>query len=370
MADAIIKIKVRRDTQANWYSANPILLSGEIGFIADAFYYVIGNGSDNFATLSLNPYNLYSSQGYLEDFVGQAIYQQSLIRIAAEQQLQGNIDAEANLRSIADTNLQTVLQNNINNEALIRESADTILQLNIDAEVTNRENADNTLQSNIDAKQDEIVATSSADYFDGNKTMQPKIGLPISTAQQTAFDLINEFPLNRLGGRYHTPMLLASALSPASTVLNNIYLIQFNVTKTTTITDIAINVTTFGAACLGTWGIYDSNSSGEPNNLLCTSGSLNIASNGVKNVTLGTPIVLTKGSYWTAVWTSVTCSITGNATTTGGAMLNTLGMAAVSTTQVTSFIKGLTYGTGVLPNPFGAYTNSAAVSPLVYFKIT
>jgi hypothetical protein len=253
------------------------------------------------------------------------------------------------------------------------------------ASASNRGALSSVNWSTFNGKQDQITAGTTSQYYRGDKTFQTlnktAVGLanvdntsdaskPVSTAQQTALDLIQEVQFNRIGGRYHTPTLLAGALPSVSTVLNNIYLIPFNVTKTTTITDIAINVVTFAAACLGTWGIYSSNAAGEPNALLCTSGSVNIASNGVKNVTLGSPLVLTKGTYWTACWTSVTCSITGNTAAQGGALLNTLGQATVTTTQTTSFIKGSVYGAGTLPNPFGAYTNNNTACPLVYFKIS
>lgn len=87
-------------------------------------------------------------------------------RIAADTQLQSNIDAETEARKEADNALEssitterseriaadTALQNNINAEATARENADTTLQNNINAEATARENADTTLQNNIDTE--------------------------------------------------------------------------------------------------------------------------------------------------------------------------------------------------------------------------
>ena len=43
-------------------------------------------------------------------------------------------------------------------------------------------------QTALDGKEDEITATTSADIFQGDKTFVPKLGLPISTATQTALD--------------------------------------------------------------------------------------------------------------------------------------------------------------------------------------
>lgn len=87
-------------------------------------------------------------------------------RIAADTQLQSNIDAETEARKEADNDLEssitterseriaadTALQNNINAESTARENADTTLQNNINAEATARENADTTLQNNIDTE--------------------------------------------------------------------------------------------------------------------------------------------------------------------------------------------------------------------------
>ena len=87
-------------------------------------------------------------------------------RLAADTQLQSNIDAETEARKEADNALEssitterseriaadTALQNNINAEATARQNADTTLQNNINAEATARKNADTTLQNNIDTE--------------------------------------------------------------------------------------------------------------------------------------------------------------------------------------------------------------------------
>ena len=45
------KIQVRRDTSANWTSANPTLFSGEIGFETNTGKFKIGNGSTVWSSL-------------------------------------------------------------------------------------------------------------------------------------------------------------------------------------------------------------------------------------------------------------------------------------------------------------------------------
>lgn len=61
---ATIKIKIRRDTEANWRAINPILFQGEIGFATDAGYFVIGNGTQAFNNLSPIATNALSSSRF------------------------------------------------------------------------------------------------------------------------------------------------------------------------------------------------------------------------------------------------------------------------------------------------------------------
>ena len=69
-------------------------------------------------------------------------------RIAADNQLQSNIDAEAQTRAEADSRLQA----NIDAEAGIRADADNTLQANIDKEAKARQDADNSLHEEISAE--------------------------------------------------------------------------------------------------------------------------------------------------------------------------------------------------------------------------
>jgi len=53
-----VSIQIRRDTAANWTSANPVLLIGEIGFETDTRTFKVGNGTDNWTAL---PYITFSN---------------------------------------------------------------------------------------------------------------------------------------------------------------------------------------------------------------------------------------------------------------------------------------------------------------------
>lgn len=84
----------------------------------------------------------------LFDGVNARITQEINDRIAADTQLQSNIDAEAAAREEADNTLEA----SITTERSERVAADTTLQNNINAEATARKNADTTLQNNIDTE--------------------------------------------------------------------------------------------------------------------------------------------------------------------------------------------------------------------------
>jgi len=47
-----VTIQLRRDTAANWTSANPVLAQGELGLETDTARYKIGDGSTAWASLS------------------------------------------------------------------------------------------------------------------------------------------------------------------------------------------------------------------------------------------------------------------------------------------------------------------------------
>ena len=55
------QIQLRRDTAANWTSANPTLAAGELGLETDTTYYKIGTGSTAWTSLA------YSAASLLDD---------------------------------------------------------------------------------------------------------------------------------------------------------------------------------------------------------------------------------------------------------------------------------------------------------------
>lgn len=137
---AVIKIVFRRGTLAEWTSANPILLKGELGYVEDGGYFVIGDGVLSFTSLSPANPNLVSANRYRSE---QYIVQNLLAPLQTA--LQNQIAAEANTRASADITLSTA----ISNEATTRANADTSLQGQITAEVTARTSADASLTTQI-----------------------------------------------------------------------------------------------------------------------------------------------------------------------------------------------------------------------------
>lgn len=55
--DREFRIRLRRGTDAQWASTNPILLSGELGYVTDLKRYKIGDGSTRWIDLPYHDQN-------------------------------------------------------------------------------------------------------------------------------------------------------------------------------------------------------------------------------------------------------------------------------------------------------------------------
>ena len=114
---------------------------------ADAAQDKVIKGVNDSLVSSVNTIN--KNIGTITDQLNKNDLAEAKARDAADQKLQGNIDAEANARDVADQA-----------EANARDVADQKLQGNIDAEANARDVADQKLQGNIDA---EATARDAAD---------------------------------------------------------------------------------------------------------------------------------------------------------------------------------------------------------------
>jgi hypothetical protein len=103
-------------------------------------------------------------------------------RIAADTQLQSNIDAETEARKEADN----ALESSITTERSERITADTALQNNINAEATARENADTTLQNNIDTEisdRQTAITTEQNARIQADQNLMSKINTEITNRE-------------------------------------------------------------------------------------------------------------------------------------------------------------------------------------------
>jgi hypothetical protein len=95
---AIIKVKIRTGTSAEWLDANPILLEGEFGFISDDLQVIIGDGTNSYLTLidSFHRDNQLATIQYVETAIGgfyTALGNEATARANADNDLQDLIDA-------------------------------------------------------------------------------------------------------------------------------------------------------------------------------------------------------------------------------------------------------------------------------------
>lgn len=111
-------------------------------------------------------------------------------RIAADTQLQSNIDAETEARKEADN----ALGSSITTERSERIAADTALQNNINAEATARENADTTLQNNIDTEISDrktAITTEQNARIQADQNLMSKINTEIEDRKRADTTITN-----------------------------------------------------------------------------------------------------------------------------------------------------------------------------------
>jgi hypothetical protein len=184
---------------------------------------------------------------------------------------------------------------------------------------------------------------------------------PVSTAQQTAINKVRDAWYYRRKGVWHTPSMSPIHQSVATSA-NTIFFVPFIVIDTLTITDIGYNVTTTGTTTLARCGIYSSNSNNEPATVIADSGTLGV-SLGAKSITLGSPLVLSGGLYWTAYLQNGTGNVTG---CTNLSLPNIFGNSVITATAINVYTKAFAYG--ALTDVTGL-TNASGATPFAYFKV-
>ena len=105
-----VRIQVRRDTSANWTAANPVLASGEIGFITDLRKAKVGNGTNDWNSLEFLVGGSEAEMLSLINANTAAIQQEANSRQSGDASLGSSINAEAAARSEGDNELSARIQ--------------------------------------------------------------------------------------------------------------------------------------------------------------------------------------------------------------------------------------------------------------------
>jgi hypothetical protein len=167
-----------------------------------------------------------------------------------------------------------------------------------------------------------------------------------------------------VSGSYLSQAINASALTTVNAAPNRIEFFPFIPSRTITVNELAIEVTTLLATSLARIGIYDSNASGNPNNLLVGSTvNLDCATVGAKTVAIAATALNAGSIYWLAVHSSSTQTYRGVVV----AALQSLGHDATLNTVYTC--RRATVAFGALPAVAPATTLTAAIVPWFRLKV-
>jgi hypothetical protein len=164
--------------------------------------------------------------------------------------------------------------------------------------------------------------------------------------------------------QWYTSPSNGTTMGTAALTTNRLRAIPFIVSKTTTIDQMAIRVTTLGAGNARI-GIYADDGNNYPGALVVDAGSLSVATVQVVTYTGGLPITIEPGLYWLAITTNVAVTIAGFAT---ASIIPVGGFVVGLTTKVIGWNAAFTFA--ALPNPFtaGAATIGAAPIPAIFVR--
>ena len=154
----------------------------------------------------------------------------------------------------------------------------------------------------------------------------------------------------RKSQRWYVPSDNTNTLTATNHSTPSVFLVPFPVHKTLVIDQIAVEVTSAGAAGSNLrFGIYNGDATTVvPTTLVVDSGDISAATIGVKTFTPGTAITLTPGLYFTAFSTSsATAHGIRSLTTTNFAQV--IGLASAGGTSLGTYINGTRAAYGALP---------------------
>lgn len=166
------------------------------------------------------------------------------------------------------------------------------------------------------------------------------------------------FPFKSGGSYYYTSPYGAG--SSATHVQNQLYAIPFYVPDDQIFTKIAVMTASGTVSAIARLGIYR-DGGGYPTSLVVDAGAVSTATGGTKEITFGTPQLLTKGWYWLA------CGVQGAA---ASLWRSTVPHGYLPTTNPFSInaVQGYTRTgvSGALPDPWGGTITDAASCPVVW----
>ena len=93
----------RRDTAANWTSANPTLLNGELGYETDTGKWKVGNGSAVWTSLAYTPWGQISYPIVTADIADDAVTAAKIADDAGITKTQANATIDAFIDAVTKT---------------------------------------------------------------------------------------------------------------------------------------------------------------------------------------------------------------------------------------------------------------------------
>lgn len=185
----------------------------------------------------------------------------------------------------------------------------------------------------------------------------------------TATNYLNlPYKYERSSTTYSNFLPYAHGLQNQVVTVNLMYWIPIFIQRDLTISEVAIFVGTASAGA-SVAGLYNSNGTGLPNNLLFQTTPFNNGVTSAQTFTLGTPQTINAGLYYIGYNSSSTVNVRSAAATS---YINVLSLGNANDTPFSRISKTFNY-TGTLPATFagvaGAATKSVSVNPNIIFKI-
>lgn len=194
-------------------------------------------------------------------------------------------------------------------------------------------------------------------------------GLEYSNGITAANDNNRIFGYGNSASNYTIPTSYTPSVSTNAIVANALYFINFNIYKSTTFSEIGMNITSFAAASSVRMGIYDCNGNlGDPANLILDAGTLDSSTNGIKTIAISQTLY---DKFWVCFICNGTPTIqagTSNIYDVNG--YSGLGSFNTSTSVAyTRRITGVPSYFTALPSSVLGLTSTNTVSALVFLRV-